>query len=66
MHLGVCVWFSACEDRFLRGQKRELDSLGLVLKVFVSCPTWVLGTKLGSSGRAVNTLFGGITCWRSV
>ena len=31
-----------------RGQKRTLDSLGLVV---VNCPTWLLGTELGFSAR---------------
>lgn len=36
-----------------RDQKRTSE---LELKAFVSCPTWVLGSKLGSSVRAVHVL----------
>lgn len=39
-----------------RGEKRTSDSTALKLQVLVSCPTWVLGRKLGSSARAANSL----------
>lgn len=38
------------------GQKWVLDLLELELQVVVSCWMWVLGTKLESTERAVNTL----------
>lgn len=40
------------------GQKRVLGPLELELEfqVALSCPVWVLGTKLWSSGRAVSAL----------
>lgn len=38
------------------GQKRSLDLLELEAQVVVSCPTWVLGTKLGPSERARSVL----------
>ena len=40
----------------LRGHKTALESLKLEL---TSCQTWVLGTKLAFSGRAVSAL----NCW---
>lgn len=39
-----------------RGEKRVLDPLELDLQATVSYPTWVLGTKLGSSAKATSTL----------
>lgn len=39
-------------DSVVRGQKRVLDSLELVLQVVVSHLMWVLGIKLRSSARA--------------
>lgn len=41
----VSVWLA----HVCRGQKRRLNLLELGLQVLVSCPTWVLGIKLGSS-----------------
>lgn len=40
-----------------RGQKRMSVPLELELQQAVSCPTWVFGTKLGSSARTVFILF---------
>lgn len=34
-------------------QSHRIGPLELELQTFVSCLMWVLGTKLGSSGRAV-------------
>lgn len=41
------------------GQKRELDPLELELYMVISQPVWVLGTKLGTSVRAICTLIHG-------
>lgn len=38
------------------GHKRTLELLELETQRVVSCPTWVLGIELKSSGRAPNTL----------
>lgn len=40
-----------------RGQKKMSVPLELELQQAVSCPSWVFGTKLGSSARTVCTLF---------
>lgn len=40
----------------LRGHKRTLDSLYLVLQEAVRCQPWVLGNEAGSSKRAANLL----------
>lgn len=39
-----------------RNQRRISDSLDLELQVVVSHPLWALGSKPGSSVKAVNTL----------
>lgn len=41
------------------GQKTALDPLELESQVLMSCPFWVMGTKLGSSGKH-QVLF---NCW---
>ena len=41
----------------LGGQKGVLDPLELELQAVVSCPGWVLGTKLGGPAGAVFFLF---------
>jgi hypothetical protein len=46
---GRCV--GTCGD-----QKRVLDLLELELQVVMNHPIWVLGTKLGSPGRAARAL----------
>lgn len=54
----VCVYACMCARKYticvgtLIGWKRMLDLLELGLQVVVSSPTWVLGTKLRSPGRA--------------
>lgn len=35
-------------------EAKNVGSPDLELQEVVSCPTWVLGTKLGSSGRAIS------------
>lgn len=49
IYLNVC--FGICGD-----QKRKLSPLELELLGVLSCMTWVLGTKLGSSARTVSVL----------
>lgn len=39
-----------------RGQKRALDFVELELQAVRSCQTWVLGTELRSSARAIFTI----------
>lgn len=52
----VCVYidtYTICSAH--RGQKRVLQFLKLELQVVMSQLTWMLGTKLSSSGRAPTT-----------
>lgn len=49
----MCDYLCICECRCLRGQKRACDPLELELQAIVSCLTWVLGTELRPSARAL-------------
>lgn len=47
----VCTQKCRCHWRL-----KALEPLELELETVVSCPVWVLGTKLKSYGRATSTL----------
>lgn len=50
----MCVWVP-CMCGAQQGQKRVSDTLGMELQMVVTT-LWVLGSKLGSSGRAMSVL----------
>lgn len=53
----ICIWICAHEwECANRDQERVSDLLGLKLQAVVSCVTWVLGSKLKSSGKAASFL----------
>lgn len=53
--MSVCVWVCA-QCRCCRDQKRVLDPIELELQTVRSCPMWVRGSELKSSGRAICAL----------
>lgn len=60
-YLGICLCVCVgcvyiCECSAHGEQKRTFDPVELELQVVVSHPMWVLGTRLGSSSRAVCAL----------
>lgn len=60
----LCVWYvcvSECEYMHVnvgtcRHQETVSDVLEMELQAAVNCPTWVLETKVGSSGRKASAL----------
>jgi hypothetical protein len=56
VYLYVFVYYSKYWYLGRRVQKKGLDPLELELQVFVSQPTWGLGTQLCSSERATSAL----------
>lgn len=52
----MCVSMWAYAGTF-RDLKRTVESLELEFQIAVSCPTWVLGTELCSSGRSASALY---------
>lgn len=54
----TCIvgWYAHIGCNTSGGQKRAPDSLQMDLQVIDSSPRWVLGSELGSSAKAVNTL----------
>jgi hypothetical protein len=45
-----------CVCKYLRGQRRGSDSPELELQTVLNILAWVLGTELGSSGKASSAL----------
>jgi hypothetical protein len=57
MCICVCAYvYAHGHAGILGGHKRALGLLELELQVVASYPSWVMGTKLGSSVRARGTL----------
>ena len=57
MDVCVCMLvYVTCVQVPTEAREEELDPLDLKLQVVVSHPMWVLGTELGSSGRAASSI----------
>ena len=57
-HVCLCLYMSYVRVCTLKGQTRASDSLKLNLWVIVNHPSWMLGTRLVSSGRTTRELSG--------
>lgn len=56
MHVSMLVNTACIHTGACRGLKRAVGPLELELWVVVSCPMWVLATKLGFCGKVVRIL----------